>query len=213
LKKRGDKEMKIRTQYFLVLILGVITVGIVTSIGLNEFHSKEKGTNRGRDLESSWDKRYPRLFKGVGDNSNLDRLIREQLNLINDEISLDDDDSDDRDGDTWVWLRRPIDISVRNESEDNWGEITTGWLNHWDDVTTGRVGDKRVWLDHWGDVTTGRIGGERVWLNHWGDVTTGRIGGERVWLNHWGDVTTGRIGGERVWLNHWGDVTTGKIGW
>jgi hypothetical protein len=145
LKKRGDKEMKIRTQYFLVLIIGVITVGIVTSIGLNEFHSKEKGTNRGKDLESSWNKRYPRLFKGVGDNSNLDRLIREQLNLINDEISLDDDDSDDRDGDTWVWLRRPIDISVRNE--DNWGEITTG-----------RIRDESVWLNHWGDMTTGRIG-------------------------------------------------------
>jgi hypothetical protein len=211
LKKRGDKEMKIRTQYFLVLIIGVITVGIVTSIGLNEFHSKEKGTNRGKDLESSWNKRYPRLFKGVGDNSNLDKLIREQLNLL-------DDDSDDRDGDTWVWLRRPIDISVRNE--DNWGEITTGrirdesvWLNHWGDMTTGKVGDERVWLNHWGDMTTGRIGDERVWLNHWGDMTTGRIGDERVWLNHWGDMTTGRIGDERVWLNHWGDMTTGRIGW
>ena len=177
--------MKIRTQYFLVLILGVIIVGIVTSIGLNEFHSKEKRTNRGKDLESSWNKRYPRLFKGMGDNSNLDKLIREQLNLL-------DDDSDDRDGDTWVWLRRPIDISVRNE--DNWGEITTGWLNHWDDVTTGRVGDERVWLNHWGDMTTGKVGDEWVWLNRWGNITTGRIGGERVWLNHWGDMTTGKIG-------------------
>jgi len=185
--------MKIQTQYFLVLIIGVITVGIVTSIGLNEFHSKEKRTNRGKDLESSWNKRYPRLFKGVGDNSNLDKLIREQLNLL-------DDDSDDRDGDTWVWLRRPIDISVRNE--DNWGKITTE-----------RIRDESVWLNHWGDMTTGKIGGERVWLNHWGDMTTGKVGDEWVWLNHWGDMTTGRIGGERVWLNHWGNMTTGRIGW